>query len=29
LLRIYSHVIPARDQTAAQILGELMSGEAS
>jgi integrase len=29
LLRIYSHVIPARDQAAAQLLGELISGEAS
>ena len=29
LLEIYSHVIPARDQAAAQLLGELMSGEAS
>ncbi len=29
LLRIYSHVVPARDQAAAQLLGELMSGEAS
>jgi integrase len=29
LLRIYSHVIPARDQAAAQLLGELMSGDAS
>ena len=29
LLRIYSHVIPTRDQAAAQLLGELMSGEAS
>ena len=28
LLRIYSHVIPARDQAAAQLLGELMRGEA-
>jgi integrase len=27
LLRIYSHVIPARDQAAAQLLGELMQGE--
>ncbi|HEX6391963.1 MAG TPA: site-specific integrase [Acidimicrobiales bacterium] len=27
LLRIYSHVIPARDQAAAQLLGELMRGE--
>jgi integrase len=29
LLRIYSHVIPARDQAAAQLLGELMSGDAT
>jgi integrase len=29
LLRIYSHVIPARDQAAAEILGQLMKGEAS
>lgn len=28
LLRIYSHVVPARDQAAAQLLGELMAGEA-
>lgn len=28
LLRIYSHVIPARDQAAAQLLGQLMKGEA-
>lgn len=28
LLRIYSHVIPARDQAAAQLLGELVRGEA-
>jgi integrase len=28
LLRIYSHVIPARDQAAAQLMGELMSGDA-
>lgn len=27
LLRIYSHVIPARDQAAAELLGELMRGE--
>ncbi len=27
LLKIYSHVIPARDQAAAQLLGELMSGK--
>jgi hypothetical protein len=26
LLRIYSHVVPARDQAAAQLLGELMRG---
>jgi integrase len=29
LLRIYSHVIPARDQAAARLLGELMQGQAS
>jgi integrase len=28
LLRIYSHVIPARDQAAAEILGQLMRGPA-
>jgi integrase len=28
LLRIYSHVIPARDQAAAQLLSELIRGEA-